>query len=34
VLAEGAGIVTAELKRERLAEVRTQLPALEHRRTL
>jgi predicted amidohydrolase len=34
VLAEGEGIVAAELKRERLAEVRTQLPALEHRRTL
>jgi predicted amidohydrolase len=32
VLPEGEGIVTAELKRERIVEVRTQLPALEHRR--
>jgi deaminated glutathione amidase len=28
---QGAGIVVAELDRERLAQVRTQLPALEHR---
>jgi nitrilase len=33
LLAEGEGIVSAELKRERLDEVRMQLPALEHRRT-
>ena len=33
VLPEGEGIVTAELKRERLVDVRTQLPALEHRRS-
>jgi len=33
VLPEGEGIVSAELKRERIAEVRTQLPALEHRRS-
>ncbi len=30
--AEGAGIVTAEVDAQRLAEVRRQLPALEHRR--
>ena len=34
LLPEGEGIVSAELKRERIAEVRTQLPALEHRRSL
>ncbi len=34
VLPEGEGMVSAELKRERIAEVRTQLPALEHRRSL
>jgi predicted amidohydrolase len=32
MLPEGEGIVSAELKRERIIEVRTQLPALEHRR--
>ena len=32
VLPEGEGVVVAELKRDRLAEVRTQLPALAHRR--
>jgi len=30
---EGEGVVVAEMKRERIAEVRRQLPALEHRRT-
>ena len=34
MLPEGEGVVAAELRRERLAEVRAQLPALEHRRTL
>jgi deaminated glutathione amidase len=29
--AEGAGVVIAELDRERIARVRAQLPALEHR---
>src|SRR5256885_10710782 len=29
--AEGAGVVLGEIKRERLAHVRRQLPALEHR---
>jgi nitrilase len=33
MLPEGEGVITAELKRERIAEVRTQLPALEHRRS-
>jgi nitrilase len=33
MLAEGQGVVSAELSRERIAEVRTQLPALEHRRS-
>jgi nitrilase len=33
VLAEGEGVVSAEIKHERIAEVRTQLPALEHRRS-
>jgi predicted amidohydrolase len=33
MLPEGEGIVSAELRRERIAEVRTQLPALEHRRS-
>lgn len=33
MLPEGEGVVAAEIRRERLAEVRTQLPALEHRRT-
>ncbi|MDQ2928333.1 MAG: carbon-nitrogen hydrolase family protein [Pseudomonadota bacterium] len=33
LLPEGEGVVSAELKRERIAEVRTQLPALEHRRS-
>jgi len=30
---EGEGVVTAELKRERIVQVRSQLPALEHRRS-
>jgi predicted amidohydrolase len=30
---EGEGVVVADVKRERIAEVRRQLPALEHRRT-
>ena len=34
MLPEGEGIVAGELRRERIAEVRTQLPALEHRRGL
>lgn len=34
MLPEGEGVVAVEIRRERLAEVRTQLPALEHRRTL
>ena len=34
VLPEGEGVVAAELSPERLAEVRRQLPALEHRRGL
>jgi nitrilase len=34
MLPEGEGIVAAELRRERIVEVRTQLPALEHRRRL
>ena len=34
VRAEGAGVVFAELDMERIAEVRRQLPALEHRRDL
>ena len=34
VLPEGEGVVTGELRRERIAEVRAQLPALEHRRGL
>lgn len=29
--AEGAGVVLGEITRERLAHVRRQLPALEHR---
>ncbi|MDQ2735090.1 MAG: carbon-nitrogen hydrolase family protein, partial [Pseudomonadota bacterium] len=33
LLPEGEGVVSAELKRERIADVRTQLPALEHRRS-
>jgi predicted amidohydrolase len=33
LLPEGEGVVSAELKRERIIEVRTQLPALEHRRS-
>jgi nitrilase len=33
VRAEGEGVVLAEMSRERLADVRRQLPALEHRRT-
>jgi nitrilase len=32
--AEGEGIVAGEVRRERLAEVRAQIPALEHRRGL
>jgi len=32
VLPEGEGVVVADVSRTRLAEVRTQLPALEHRR--
>jgi predicted amidohydrolase len=28
----GAGLIFAELKRERVAAVRAQIPALEHRR--
>lgn len=32
VLPEGEGVVAAELSRERIGEVRTQLPALDHRR--
>ena len=32
VLPEGEGVVMAEMDRERIAAVRTQLPALEHRR--
>jgi nitrilase len=28
---EGEGVVTAELSRDRIASVRSQLPALEHR---
>jgi predicted amidohydrolase len=32
MLPEGEGVITADLNRERIAEVRTQLPALEHRR--
>ncbi|MEP7303108.1 MAG: carbon-nitrogen hydrolase family protein [Caldimonas sp.] len=31
-LPEGEGVIVAELRRERIAEVRGQLPALEHRR--
>ena len=31
---EGEGVVTAELSRERIASVRSQLPALEHRLAL
>jgi predicted amidohydrolase len=31
---EGEGVVLAEMRRERIAEVRRQLPALEHRREL
>ncbi len=34
LLAEGEGVVAGELRRERIAEVRAQLPALEHRRDL
>ena len=34
MLPEGEGIVAGEVRRERIAEVRTQLPALEHRRRL
>ena len=34
MLPEGEGIVAGEVRRERLAEVRLQLPALEHRRGL
>ena len=33
VLAEGVGVVIAELDPQRIASVRTQLPALEHRRS-
>ena len=32
VLPEGEGVVLAEMTRERIAGVRAQLPALEHRR--
>ena len=34
MLPEGEGIVAGEVRHERIAEVRTQLPALEHRRRL
>src|SRR5664279_679672 len=34
MLPEGEGVVAGEVRRERIAEVRTQLPALEHRRGL
>ena len=34
MLPEGEGIVAGELRRERIADVRRQLPALEHRRDL
>ena len=34
MLPEGAGVVTGEMRRERIAEVRAQLPALDHRRRL
>ena len=31
-LAKGPGVVTAEVDRDRIAELRASLPALEHRR--
>ena len=34
MLPEGEGVVAGEVRRERIAEVRAQLPALEHRRNL
>ena len=34
MLSEGEGVVTGEMRRERIAEVRAQLPALDHRRGL
>jgi len=34
MLPEGEGVISGELRRERIADVRAQLPALEHRRNL